>query len=392
MKYELTIVDRRGQVAVRLVDAASASDASLTCHGGERVLACVKRLDASLGGWGRRKALLDFCEALEQVLSGGLTLSQSLQALAADGDSKGASMASAVLRELSTGRAPSDAFAATGLGWTAFLIALIRSAERTGQIAPAIRRFVQFERATLGVRSRLVSASIYPLVLLSVSAVVLLFLLGFVVPKFALALDDLHTEVPGASRFILDTGLWLSAHGPTLILPLLCAAVALCVVAWEPNFRAAIQRSLAGLPGVRSAVELSGRAQAMRVSAALLAGGETLPVAFSVARSTASSLIADKLDAALKRVERGEPPSRALKDSGLAGPVSVQLLTAAERTGGLAECFERLARSDEDKLARLLDRFTSAWGPVLLVGVALIVGGVVVALYLPLLQIFESVQ
>ena len=70
----------------------------------------------------------------------------------------------------------------------------------------------------------------------------------------------------------------------------------------------------------------------------------------------------------------------------------MQLLTAAERTGGLAECFERLARSDEDKLARLLDRFTSAWGPVLLVGVALIVGGVVVALYLPLLQIFESVR
>ena len=392
MKYELTIVDRRGEVAVRLIDAASVSDASSTCHGGEQILACVKRFDASVGGWGRRKALLDFCEALEQVLSGGLTLSQSLQALAADSDSRGAAMASAVLRELSTGRAPSDAFAATGLGWTPFLIALIRSAERTGQIAQAIQRFVQFERATLGVRSRLISASIYPMVLLSVSAVVLLFLLGFVVPKFALALDDLHTELPGASRIILDIGLGLSEHGPTLIVPVLGAAVALCALAWEPNSRAAIQRALARLPGVRNAVDLAGRAQAMRVSAALLAGGATLPVAFAVSRSTASALIADKLDAALKRVERGEPPSRALKDSGLAGPVSVQLLTAAERTGGLAECFERLARSDEDKLSRLLDRFTSAWGPVLLVGVALIVGGVVVALYLPLLQIFESVR
>ena len=81
-----------------------------------------------------------------------------------------------------------------------------------------------------------------------------------------------------------------------------------------------------------------------------------------------------------------------LAQAGLAGSVAVQLLTAAERTGGLPACFERLATADEARLAKLLDRATTAWGPVLLLGVAAVVGCVVLALYWPMLQVFESVR
>jgi len=392
MKFELTVVDRQGRIARRMIEAASARDAMAGCASGERALSCDRRVEAALSGWGRRKELLDFCEALDQVLSGGVTLSQALRALASDRGSRGAVIAAALLRELDTGRAPSDAFEATGLGWTPFLIALIRSAERTGQLAQAFHRFVQFESSLLEMRSKVISASIYPVVLLLVSALVLLFLMGFVVPKFAMALDDLRTDLPGASRIILDTGVWLAENGPSLILPALAGLIALTAVAWLPSFRRSAWNLVSGLPGIRDITELSGRAQAMRVSAALLAGGATVPTAFAVARSSSPSLIAQRLELASDRVERGEPPSRALAESGLAGPVAVQLLTAAERTGGLAECFERLARSDETRLTRSLERLTNAWGPLLLVGVAILVGGVVVALYWPMLQVFESVR
>jgi type IV pilus assembly protein PilC len=111
-----------------------------------------------------------------------------------------------------------------------------------------------------------------------------------------------------------------------------------------------------------------------------------------VARETSGDLIGARLAQATERVERGEPPSQALAQAGLAGSVAVQLLTAAERTGGLAPCFERLALADEARLSRSLERLTSAWGPLLLVGVAAMVGCVVVALYWPMLQVFESVR
>jgi type IV pilus assembly protein PilC len=101
---------------------------------------------------------------------------------------------------------------------------------------------------------------------------------------------------------------------------------------------------------------------------------------------------AARLERAAARVQEGAAPSLAMADAGLAGPVALQLLVAAERTGGLPGCFERLATADEARLAKLLDRATTAWGPVLLLGVAAVVGCVVLALYWPMLQVFESIR
>jgi general secretion pathway protein F len=241
-------------------------------------------------------------------------------------------------------------------------------------------------------RGKVVSASIYPLVLLGVSMLVMLFLMGFVVPRFAAALDDMRTEIPAGSRIILESGRWLGDNLGLVAGPALIGLLALVAIAALPATQQQCRKMLSRLPGVKDIAELAGRAQALRVTAALLAGGATVPVAFAVARETSGELIGARLAQATERVERGEPPSQALAQAGLAGSVAVQLLTAAERTGGLASCFERLALADEARLSRSLERLTSAWGPLLLVGVAAMVGCVVVALYWPMLQVFESVR
>jgi general secretion pathway protein F len=392
MRFELTLVEPDGSLARRLVDAASPQAAMASCGPAEQVIDCRGRERGGPAKWGRRRELLGFCEALEQVLSGGLTLSESLRALAADGDNRGAVFARAILRELDNGLAPSDAFEATGLGWSPFLIALIRSGERSGQLEQAFGRFTVFEKSLLEMRGKVVSASIYPLVLLGVSMLVMLFLMGFVVPRFAAALDDMRTEIPAGSRIILESGRWLGDNLGLVAGPALIGLLALVAIAALPATQQQCRKMLSRLPGVRDIAELAGRAQALRVTAALLAGGATVPVAFAVARETSGELIGARLTQATERVERGEPPSQALAQAGLAGSVAVQLLTAAERTGGLAPCFERLALADEARLSRSLERLTSAWGPLLLVGVAAMVGCVVVALYWPMLQVFESVR
>ena len=130
----------------------------------------------------------------------------------------------------------------------------------------------------------------------------------------------------------------------------------------------------------------------MRVAAALLGGGATMSTALDVARRTSPAPTAARLERAAARVQEGAAPSLAMADAGLAGPVALQLIVAAERTGGLPACFERLATADEARLAKLLDRATTAWGPVLLLGVAAVVGCVVLALYWPMLQVFESIR
>ena len=393
MRYELLLVDARGALARRTVEAASDTAARTTLRAGERAISC-RASGGSLrvrGGVGRGDRLA-FCEAVEQVLAGGLTLAEALRALASDEASGGAGVARAVLHGLDGGLSPSQAFEATGLGWSPFLIALLRSGERTGQLPQSLERFVRFERGLLEMRGRLVSASVYPMVLGGVSLVVLAFLLGFVVPKFAAALDDLRTDLPAASRLVFDIGRWTGDHLLELFGGAVVAVVAVVAAASSTAVRAVAFDAVSRLPLIRDIVTLAGRAQAMRVASALLSGGSTMTMALDVARRTSPVAIATRLELASARVQAGESPSRAMADSGLAGPVALQLLAAAERTGGLPACFERLAAVDEARLAKLLDRTTTAWGPLLLLGVAMVVGGVVLALYWPMLQVFESIR
>lgn len=393
MRYDLVLVDERGALGRRSVEAASEAAARATLRAGERALSC-RATGGALrrGGAVSRRDRLAFCEALEQVLAGGLTLAEALRALAADESSDGAAVARALLHGLDRGLSPSQAFESSALGWSAFLIALLRSGERTGQLPQSLARFVHFERGLLEMRGRLVSASVYPFVLGGVSLLVLAFLLGFVVPKFAAALDDLRTDLPAASRLVFDIGRWTGDHLGELAGGVLLASISIAVGASSPSVRAWAAAVIARLPVVRDVVDLSGRAQAMRVVAALLGGGAPMTVALEVARRTSPAPVAARLVRAAGRIEAGEAPSRAMADAGLAGPVALQLLAAAERTGGLPACFERLAAADETRLARLLERATTAWGPVLLLGVAAVVGGVVLALYWPMLQVFESIR
>jgi general secretion pathway protein F len=393
VRFELLIVDEEGALVRRRVEAASVSAARASVRGQERALSC--RPVASRG-FGRTRAgrtdRLSFCEALEQVLAGGLTLAEALRALAADEESGGASLARAVLRGLDRGLAPSDAFEATGHDWSPFLVALLRSGERSGQLPAALARFVASERSLLEMRARVVSASVYPVVLLAVSGLVLLFLLGFVVPKFAAALDDLRADLPVASRVLFEVGRWIGQHTGELVAAMAAAATALGVLAASGPFRRRAAASLLRVPGLRAIADLAGRAQAMRVSAALLSGGATFPAALEVARATSGVSVGARLERARTLVEGGATPSSALAAADLAGPVAARLLSAAERTGGLAACFERLATADEIRLTRLLERAAAAWGPLLMLGVAALVGGVVMALYWPMLQVFESIQ
>ena len=287
MRFELTLVDERGTLARRSIEAASAAAARATLRPGEREIAC-KAAGVAFGrprsiGRGERLA---FCDALEQVLAGGLTLSEALRALASDEGSSGAAVARALLLGLDGGLPPSQAFESSGLGGSPFLIALLRSGERTGQLPASLERFVRFERGLLEMRGRLVSASVYPLVLGAVSMGVLAFLLGFVVPKFAAALDDLRTDLPAASRLVFDIGRWTGDHLGSIALGVVLVLIAALVAASSPAIRAAVFAAFSRLPVAREAVTLAGRAQAMRVAAALLGGGATMSTALEVARRT----------------------------------------------------------------------------------------------------------
>jgi general secretion pathway protein F len=393
MKFSATTLDATGRVAVHSLQATSLADAKKLL--GEQGLRLVDIKAAGLwvrGNSVSRAAQLQLCAAVEQVLGAGLTLTEALRAIATDQVGESSRLSEELLDGLQRGLTPSAAFANSQAGWSALLIALLRSGERSGTLPASFKSYVAFETGMAELRARLISASVYPVVLLVASLLVLGFLLGFVVPKFALALEDVRADLPAASAAILASGVWLSEHWAAVLLGLGCAIGGVVLVFVKPLWRQALFRSLTRLPGLRAVAQSMAHAQAFRIVAALVQGGEPLVEAIKVATNSAHGPMVDRLSACERAVAQGKRPSAAFYEAGLTGALGQQMLIAAERSATLGHSLQQLAVQEETRTARTLDRLTTIYGPVLLLLIAVLVAAVVVALYWPLLQLFESVR
>jgi general secretion pathway protein F len=393
MKFSATTLDSSGQLSQCTLEAASDADArrQLASRGLRVVSLASRGLSLNRGGVNRAQQL-QLCAAVEQVLNAGLTLTEALAAIRSDQEGVGSQLAEELLVGLQRGLTPSAAFSATQSQWSPLLIALLRSGERSGTLPASFKSYVAFETGMAELRSRLVSASVYPVVLLVASLLVLGFLLGFVVPKFAIALEDVRADLPAASTAILQAGLWLNAHWGKLLAAIAIAALAVGVALSRGDVRTRIVGRLLTLPAVRPVAEAMARAQAFRIVSALILGGEPLVRALEVAIGSARGLIRSQLESCARFVSQGMRPSSAFHSAGLTGALGQQMLIAAERSATLGECLHQLALQQETRTSRTLDRMTTVYGPVLLLGIAVLVAAVVVALYWPLLQLFESVK
>lgn len=403
MHFEVTILDAKGAIAKSTVLATTEAQArELSQTQGARIIAMrpvsglgIGRGKAGLGARTGRISnaqKLQLCSALEQVITSGLTLTEALNAIRNDGSGITSELAASLLASLSSGLKPSAAFEASAAGFSPLLVALLRSGEQSGSLAQSLASFVAYQTAMNELRNRLISASVYPIVLLVASLLVLGFLLGFVVPKFALALEDVQADLPEASRLILSAGLWLNANWQWLLAACAGAGVILAWLISSAQMRARLASALdwiGPIRRIRYAMQIS---QSLRITSALLQGGEPFVNAMAVAQRSARTLVADQLSTCIDLIRRGVRPSQAMFEAGLTKALGQQLLIAAERSGSIGPTLHRMAVQQEQQTAQTMDRLASVYGPILLLLIAVLVAAVVVALYWPLLQLFDSVR
>ena len=185
----------------------------------------VLKVEPARAAWLARERfpLLLFSQELIALLDAGLGLVESLQALA-ERHQQGAARdtLNEVLDHLCEGHALSAALARCPQAFPALYVATVRASERTGDLSQALSRFVAYQAQMERLRARLVTSSIYPLLLIVVGGAVTLFLLAFVVPKFAAIYADLGRDQPLSSRLLMDFGALLNANAPLMA----CGAVA----------------------------------------------------------------------------------------------------------------------------------------------------------------------
>lgn len=334
-----------------------------------------------------------FLEGLCELLTAGLSLPEAIATLAArERISAHRELFALMLSALSEGRSFSEILSRYPQHFSPVLVATVRASERTGDLPQALRRYLAYEQQFESIRKKLVSAAIYPAMLLIVGTFVTLFLLGYVVPKFAAAYDTAGRDLPWLSAAMLQAGQFINAHA-MIMCGLLLATIALAVWgARREQGRAWLLAQVLRIPWLAERVHEFRLARFYRGVSLLLDSGIPLAKAMPMVGGLLGADQQGNLALARRDIETGKSLSVALAAHGLITPVAESLIRVGERAGNLAEMLERTARFHDEEFSRFVDTASKLLEPLLMTLIGLVVGTVVVLMYIPIFELAGSLQ
>ncbi len=378
---------------LRLQADSPAHAARLASASGVRVLSFVENAaHAGARSLGRFDLLL-FSQELVALLQAGLNVNAALQALAAK-ESRPQSMQvlEAIVRDLEEGRSLSDSLSRYPAHFPQIFVAGVRANEKSGGLATAIERYVQYQQQVDVLRRKVISASIYPALLVSVGLFVTLFLIGYVVPKFSAVYDSAGRDVPLLSLFLITIGAWINRNLVLFAIGV-TGGMALAVSAlMRPEVRARIARRVADLPWLRQRSRQYRLGRLYRTISLLLHAGIALSRAASMASETLTGQERDALSRARRALDEGRSLSEALRSEGLSTSIADSLIRVGESSGSLGDMLERAARFHDEEFSRWIDTATRLVEPLLMIAIGLVIGAIVVLMYLPIFELAGNLR
>src|SRR5258708_5256929 len=393
--FEVVAVSPQGSLLTERLRASDASKASEQLQlRGLRVLSC---REIRTSNWkGLRRQRLDvglFTDELAALLDAGLGMVDALRTLSQkERDSSGRQALEAVTRDVIEGLPLSAALANRGDTFPPLLVASVSASEQTGDLVSALRRFSTHLESMRMLRGKLVGAAIYPALLLAVGSLVVIFLLGVVVPRFAVLLEGASKKLPLASQLLLGWGKSVAAH-PMLFLGGFVTVVVLLSYGLIRAARSGWQiRGLQRAWLIGPLVRLFRHAQFYRTSAMLVQGGIPVLRAFEMARQLLSVEDQLALDGARRQIAEGRPIGPSLAQAQIADTMSLRMLEVAQRTGRLADVLARIAAFQEAALNRAIDLTARLVEPLLMIFIGLVIGAIVVLMYMPIFDLATSLN
>ena len=397
--FDLVVRGPAGVRTIRLVAPDGAAARNEAARDGLEVLACsagaanvaraTRRHRLAL----RQADIANLAYELSSLMAAGLSVMEGLRTLA--GKERSAARR-AVLEDVATGVAeglPLSAALARHEGrFPPLLVATVGASEQTGDLSTALRRYSEHQQSVKALRDKVVGAAIYPALLLGIGCLVVLFLLGVVVPKFAVLIESTRRELPWSSQLMMSWGRMVAAHAGVVGAASLGVLLALVLAARRIARTGARSRWIERLPVVGATMRQFRHAQLYRTTAMLVRGGIAAPRALGLAASLLGDADRARLQTAITLVHEGTSMSVALARAGLSDPVAASMLSVAERTGTLAEILERIAQFHDASLGRSVELASRLFEPLLMIVIGLVIGAIVVLMYLPIFDLASSLQ
>lgn len=323
------------------------------------------------------------------MIGAGLSLMESLDVLGAQADSPGLkATCERLVEELRGGSDLSAAMECCPKAFTPLYVSMVRAGEASGQMDIILERLADYTEAADELRREIKSAMTYPVISLVLVLGITAFLMLGVVPTFRQVFDSLGTELPAITQFVLGASDWMQANWPIMM----GAGAGLMAAIWgfkrTATGRLTFDILALRLPIFGPLARKVALARFSRTFATLIRSGVPIMATLDIVADTAGNLVvSNAVRKSRESVKNGNMLSEPLSEAPIFPPMVVRMIAIGERSGALEQLLEKIAEFYDSQVKAQIKSLTSLIEPLLISFMGVIVGGVVLSVFLPILDI-----
>jgi len=340
---------------------------------------------SSLSGFGRTASatqITEFARQLAMLLGAGLTLIRAIGLIEEDASSpRVRKLARRIRTEIAGGKSLAEAMEAQDRQFPPVFVSMVRAGEASGALPEVLERIAETREREQKLRAKVVSALLYPALLIVTAIAALLVIMLFVVPRFKSMLIDSAVKLPPSTAAIIAVSDWLGAHLVELSAGAVAFAVAIMIVRRLPATRRWWGRVSLRLPIVGNLVRTDLAIRFCRTLGALLTNGINLPTALNLTRNALGNEEAGAIVAAMSQeLRKGSDLAGPMAESKLFPPIVTALVRVGEETGGLAKSSLYLANMLEERLDVAMQRLVTILEPLIIIAVSVVVAVIILSI------------
>jgi type IV pilus assembly protein PilC len=424
-RFNYIALDARGQESTGLLEAASTNDAigqlrqagyfptsvyeeakaggrdgKVARRAAKMAKATRPRAKTSIVLFQRKKVkpkiLMIFTRQLATLIDSGLPLLRSLTVLAKqERDTVLKNTINKLADGLQGGNTFSDALALHPRIFNDLYVNMVKAGEVGGVLELVLNRLAEFQEKAAKIKNKVVAAMVYPVIVITLATAIMAFLLVFIVPKFEMVFHEMlgNKPLPAVTTFVINVSNMLQNHWLVVIGALVAIVAGYRFTNGIKPGRYVIDRCKLHLPMFGNLNRKTAISRFTRTLGTLVTSGVPILQALNITRDTAGNMvIARSISQVHDSVKEGESIVQPLEASGTFPPMVISMIDVGEETGKLPEMLLKIADVYDDEVDNAVAGLTAALEPLMIVFLAVIVGTIVLALFMPLIAIIQGLQ
>jgi type IV pilus assembly protein PilC len=397
--FEYTARSQTGQIQKGQLDVVSKDEVNAYLRKNRLILVSVreapKQIKFSMGGPRvKTRDIVIFTRQFATMINAGLPLVQSLNILASQTENKTlADVTKAVVYDVESGNTLADAFSKHPRAFSSLYVNMVAAGEAGGILDTILLRLATFLEKNDALVRKVKGAMIYPGVIISVAAIAICILLVFVIPTFQTMFSSAGLELPLPTRVVIAMSDFLIGYWWAILGAIGAGVFALKSYYATAAGRLQIDALMLKAPVLGDVIRKSAVSRFTRTLGTLVSSGVSILEGLEITAKTAGNqVVHNAVMESRQSIAGGETIAAPLERSKVFPPMVISMIAVGEQTGGLDEMLSKIADFYDEEVDVAVSALLSLMEPAMIVGLGVIVGGMVIAMYLPIFDMMNAVQ